>query len=147
LLGGLMIRLFEISDYEAVYDLWERTDGMGLRSLDDSKEGVERFLKRNPTTNFVCELDENLAGVILSGHDGRRGYIYHAVVEPKYRNQGLGQQLVDHALSALEQEGIKKVALVVFKSNILGNKFWSSIKFEERDDLIYRNKAIDLSNV
>lgn len=142
-----MMRILTIKDYDAIYDLWKKTDGMGLRSLDDSKEGINSFLKRNPNTNFVWELKGEIVGVILSGHDGRRGYIYHVVVDRERRNNGIGQQLVNQAMEALEEEGIKKVALVVFKNNILGNKFWSSIGFEERDDLIYRNKPIDLLNI
>ncbi|MBI9011410.1 MAG: GNAT family N-acetyltransferase [Clostridiales bacterium] len=142
-----MIRILTITDYEEIYDLWTKTDGMGLRSLDDSKEGISSFLKRNPNTNFVWELNGEIVGVILSGHDGRRGYIYHMVVDCEYRNNGIGQQMVDKVIEALDEEGIKKVALVVFKNNTLGNKFWSSIGFEKRDDLIYRNKTIDRLNI
>lgn len=142
-----MMRILTITDYDAIYDLWKKTDGMGLRSLDDSKEGINSFLKRNPNTNFVWELKGEIVGVILSGHDGRRGYIYHVVVDQEHRNNGIGQQLVNQAIEALDEEGIKKVGLVVFKNNTLGNKFWSSIGFEKRDDLIYRNKTIDLLNI
>ena len=51
-------------------------------------------------------------------------------------------KLVDCAMSALDKEGINKVALVAFKKNDIGNDFWESIGFEERDDLVYRNKNI-----
>ena len=44
-----MIRQMTIEDYEGVYALWMKIHGFGIRSIDDSKEGVERFLKRNPT--------------------------------------------------------------------------------------------------
>ncbi|HCX78034.1 MAG TPA: GNAT family N-acetyltransferase, partial [Firmicutes bacterium] len=50
-----MIRIMTIEDYERVYKLWSETKGMGLRSIDDSIEGIERFLKRNPRTSFVAE--------------------------------------------------------------------------------------------
>lgn len=51
-------------------------------------------------------------------------------------------KLVDCAMSALDKEGINKVALVTFKKNDIGNDFWESIGFAERDDLVYRNKNI-----
>ncbi len=135
-----------ISDYEEAYKLWADTEGMGLRSLDDSYDGIGRFINRNPNTNFICRIDGNLAGVILSGHDGRRGYIYHAVVKTEYRKQGLGKLLVETVIKALKNEGINKVGLVVFSDNNSGNIFWESIGFTKREDLVYRNCAIEVIN-
>ena len=136
------IRAMTISDYDGVYHLWLNTPGMGLNSTDDSKEGIEKFLNRNPTTNFVAEYNGEIVGVIIAGHDGRRGYIYHTAISPSYRNKGLAKQLVDSAISALDEEGINKVALVAFRKNNIGNGFWEHIGFIEREDLVYRNKNI-----
>ncbi len=135
-----------IDDYEDAFKLWSNTEGIGLRTLDDSREGIDTFLKRNPNTNFVYRHDDELIGTILSGHDGRRGYIYHAVVKSNYRRFGIGKKLVKEAIAALEQEGINKVALVVFSNNQEGNAFWESLGFTERSDLNYRNLAINLNN-
>ena len=73
----MKIREMKITDYNAVYDLWRKTPGMGLNDIDDSREGIDRYLKRNPRTCFVAEFDSETVGVILAGHDGRRGYIPH----------------------------------------------------------------------
>ena len=140
------IRLLSIEDYDEVYNLWTNTKGMGMRSLDDSYDGIEKFLKRNPTTNYIAQVENKIIGVILCGHDGRRGYIYHTAVNPNYRRNGIAERLVNTALEALMKEGINKVALVVFSSNDLGNKFWQSLGFEKRDDLIYRNLSINENN-
>ena len=115
---------------------------MGLNTIDDSREGIEKYLKRNPTTSFVAEQDGRIVGVIMAGHDGRRGYIYHTAVLPEYRGHGIAAQLVGHAMAALDKEGISKAALVAFKSNDIGNGFWEHIGFTEREDLVYRNKNI-----
>lgn len=136
------IRVMEIGDYDAVYDMWIHTPGMGLNTTDDSCGGVEKFLRRNPHTCFVAEADRRIVGVILSGHDGRRGYIYHTAVRPEYRRQGIARALVEHAMQALEKEGIQKTALVVFARNEAGNAFWEKLGFTGRDDLVYRNKNI-----
>ena len=90
-----MIRVMTPIDYDAVYQLWRNTPGMGLNSTDDSREGIERYLRRNPTTCFVAEEDGQLVGVIMAGHDGRRGYIYHTAVLQDYRGRGIGRSLVD----------------------------------------------------
>ena len=130
-----------IDDYEEAYDLWIKC-GNGLNDKDDSKEGIEKYLKRNPTTSFVAVEDEKVVGVILCGHDGRRGIIQHACVSPDFRRLGIGSKLVSLAMEALKAEGINKVLLVAFKKNAAGNAFWEEEGFTLRDDLNYRNKAL-----
>ena len=137
-----MIRNMNIYDYNEVYELWINTPGMGLNDLDDSRDGFEKYLSRNPNTCFVAEKDNKIVGVILSGHDGRRGYIYHTAVSASQRGSGIGTALVDAAVSALAKEGISKVALVAFSANTTGNAFWENRGFSERPDLKYRNRDI-----
>lgn len=136
------IRNMLIDDYEEVYALWMSCEGMGLNNLDDSKDGIDRFLKRNPDTCFVAENGNKIVGVIIVGNDGRRGYIYHTAVSPEYRKQGIASQLVGTALQALKRCGINKAALVVFDRNQGGNQFWENQGFTVREDLVYRNKTI-----
>ena len=134
-------RLMTIEDYTQAYDLWIKC-GNGLNNKDDSKEGIEKYLKRNPSTSFVAVCDEKVVGVILCGHDGRRGIIQHACVSPDYRRSGIGKKLVELGLDALKDEGITKVLFVAFKKNEGGNAFWESQGFTLREDLNYRNKAL-----
>lgn len=136
------IRTMTIADYDKVYALWLSCKGMGLNDLDDSREGIKRFLKRNPDTCFAAEIDNEIAGVIIAGNDGRRGYIYHTAVSPDHRRKGIAKALVNAALNALHELGINKTALVVFERNADGNAFWESIGFTPRGDLVYRNKAL-----
>lgn len=136
------IRIMTIADYDAVYALWLSCRGMGLNNLDDSREGIERFLKRNPETCFAAEDGGKIVGVIIAGNDGRRGYIYHTAVNPEFRRKGIAKALVNASLEALRKLGINKTALVVFGHNSDGNAFWESMGFTERNDLVYRNKAL-----
>ena len=138
----MKIREMTISDYDQVYALWQNTPGMGLNTADDSREGIAAYLIRNPQTCFVAEAEQEITGAILAGHDGRRGFIYHLAVAISHRGNGIGSALVERALSALEQEGIRKVALVVFDRNEIGNAFWERLGFSKREDLIYRNKSL-----
>lgn len=138
----MTIRLMTLADYQAVYALWLATPGMGLNTTDDSLEGIEKYLRRNPSTCFVADDGGRIVGVIMAGHDGRRGFIHHTAVLPEYRGLGLGRRLVDNALAALEAEGIHKAALVVFEHNQLGNGFWEKLGFTSREDLVYRNRNI-----
>lgn len=138
----MYLRRMSIEDYERVYRLWLHTPGMGLNGTDDSEVCIEKYLKRNPATCFVAELDGEIVGVILSGHDGRRGFIHHMAVAESEQRRGLGGRLLEKALQALEAEGIGKVALVVFERNEKGNAFWEKHGFSAREDLVYRNKAL-----
>lgn len=137
-----VVRLMAISDYEDVRALWERTEGMGLNDIDDSRAGIAKYLSRNPNSCFVSVENGALKGVILAGHDGRRGFIHHTAVEKSARGTGLGRALVEAALAALSVEGISKVALVVFQRNQTGNGFWEKLGFTLRTDLSYRNRAL-----
>ena len=134
-------RLMTIADYQQCYNLWLKC-GNGLNDKDDSLEGIDKYLKRNPSTSFVATCDEKVVGVILCGHDGRRGIIQHACVSPDYRRLGIGNRLVELALEALKNEEINKVLLVAFKKNEGGNAFWEAQGFTLREDLNYRNKAL-----
>ena len=134
-------RLMTMADYEQAYDLWILC-GNGLNDKDDSPEGIDKYLKRNPSTSIVATCDGKVVGVILCGHDGRRGIIQHACVSPDYRRLGIGNKLVELALEALKEEGINKVLLVAFKKNEGGNAFWEAQGFTLREDLNYRNKAL-----
>ncbi len=136
------IRKMKISDYEQVYSLWLSCKGMGLNDLDDSEEGIEKFLNRNPETCFAAEEDGKLVGTIIAGNDGRRGYIYHTAVLPNFRGRGIGTELVENTMKALRSLGINKAALVVFSKNTDGNAFWEKLGFTERNDIIYRDRII-----
>lgn len=136
------IRTVTIHDYDSLYSLWLQVPGMGLNDLDDSREGIDRYLKRNPSTCFCAIEDGNLVGAILAGHDGRRGFIHHTAVLPGMQRSGIGSALVKAAMDALEKEGIHKVNLVAFRNNQSGNAFWEKQGFTLRTDLNYRNKLI-----
>lgn len=130
-----MIRIMVPEDYDQVYALWKNIEGFGIRSIDDSKEGVERFLKRNPTTSIVAEEDGKIVGAILCGHDGRQGSFYHVSVHKNYRKKGIGTKMVVRAMEALREEKINKVTLVAFRRNSGGNAFWKRVGWKCKEDI------------
>ena len=142
-----MIRVMTIEDYDGVYALWKKIRGFGIRSIDDSREGVGRFLKRNPTTSVVAEKDGKIVGSILCGHDGRRGCLYHVCVDEAYRRHGIGRARVVFAMKALKEEKINKVSLIAFTKNDIGNAFWNTIGWTERLDLNYYDFTLNEENI
>lgn len=142
-----MIRVMTIADYDRVYKLWKKIKGFGIRSVDDSRAGVEQFLKRNPTTSVVAVEDDKIVGAILCGHDGRRGCLYHVCVDPEYRMRGIGKSMVVFAMEALKKEKINKVSLIAFTKNDIGNAFWNEIGWTKRPDLNYYDFTLNEENI
>ncbi len=142
-----MIREMTEEDYDQVYDLWMSIHGFGIRSIDDSREGVSRFLKRNPTTSVVAVVSTEIVGAILCGHDGRRGCLYHVCVREDYRKHGIGKAMVVACMRALQKERINKVSIIAFKSNSVGNEFWKDAGWTFREDLNYYDFPLNEENI
>ena len=141
------IDVMTINDYDEVKALWMTIKGFAIRSIDDSYEGIERFLKRNPTTSVVARLNGKVVGAILCGHDGRRGCLYHVCVQEEYRRRGIGKAMVTQCMRALKDENISKVSLIAFTTNDVGNSFWKEIGWKRRLDLNYYDFTLNEANI
>ena len=141
------IRVMKAEDYDKLYELWMTIKGFGIRSIDDSREGVARFLKRNPTTSVTAWDGDTLIGAILCGHDGRRGCLYHVCVDVNHRMRGIGKAMVVFTMEALKKEGINKVSLIAFTQNDIGNAFWNEIGWTKREDLNYYDFTLNEANI
>jgi N-acetylglutamate synthase len=128
------IRTMTIDDYDAVVELMNQTPGVSFRDAD-SRESTNRYLRRNPGLSFLCEADHQVVGCIMSGHDGRRGYLQHLVVLPAHRRQGIANALVESCLTELESLGILKSHIDVFKTNALASAYWESQGWKLRTDI------------
>ena len=140
----MKIREMTIKDYKQVYQLWLDTPNMGLYDYDDSEGSIAKFLDRNPGLCFVAEIEGEIIGVVLSGHDGRRGRIYHLAVSQSAQGNGIGAALVDAVAVALEREGIAMVALVAYTKNEQGNAFWEKHGFKLYEDLVFRSRELNV---
>ena len=140
-----IIRVVTIDDYDAIIELWNASEQSrrALNPVDDTREGIDRYLKRNPNTCFAAVMDGKIIGVILTGHDGRRAIVHHMCVHPDYRRMGIAGRLVSEAEEALKAEGIQKIFGLVFKDNDTANDFWESQGYSLRTNLNYRNKSLN----
>ena len=143
----MTIREMKIEDYDNVFALWKTIKGFGIRSVDDSKEGIERFLKWNPGLSVVAEEDGKIVGAILCGSDGRRGCLYHVCVHKDYRRQGIGKTMVIWCMEKLKELQINKVSLIAFTKNDIGNAFWKEIGWTKREDLNYYDFTLNEKNI
>src|SRR5262249_7071962 len=115
-----------LADYDAAYQLWQMTEGMGL-SEADSRESIAAFLERNPGLSLVAWVRGEIVGTLLCGHDGRRGYLHHLAVTPTFRGQGIGTSLVKTCLGRLAERGLRKCHVFVRADNQGGQQFWRKI--------------------
>ena len=139
------VKQVTIDDYDAIFELWNSTEQSrrARNPVDDSREGIERYLKRNPETCFAAVINGRIIGVILTGHDGRRGIIHHMCVHPDFRRMGIAAHLVSLAEKALKKEGIQKIFGLVFSDNEPANRFWEKQGYSLRTNLNYRNKSLN----
>lgn len=145
------LRLATIEDYDGIFELWnsEEQSRRAMNPVDDTREGIARYMKRNPNTCFVATAKDasgdaaQIVGVILTGHDGRRAIIHHMCVHPDYRRDGIAAALVAKAEEALRAEGINKIFGLVFKDNDAANAFWERQGYTLRTNLNYRNKSLN----
>jgi ribosomal protein S18 acetylase RimI-like enzyme len=131
----IQTREFVIEDYETAVELWKRVEGVEIAEGDD-REGVARFLTRNPGLSRVATDGSIMIGVAFCGNDGRRGYIYHLAVDPNYRGHGVGKRLVEECLEGLRRLGLHRANIMVATDNPRGREFWSKCGWEELDGAI-----------
>ena len=128
------IREMTIADYPAVIGILQQSTGVRLREAD-SRAATERYLERNPGTSFVAEESGQIIGCIMSGHDGRRGYLQHLAVLSTFRRRGIGKALVSRCLERFSSIGILKSHIDVFVDNKQAAEFWLELGWAKRDDI------------
>ena len=147
LINEIDIMPMKPEDYDDVRALWMTIRGFGIRALDDSREDIQRFIRRNPTTSVVARMDGRIVGSILCGSDGRQGALYHVCVAREYRRRGIGTHMVGYCMHQLRLMGINKVSLIAFTSNDAGNAFWKQIGWTRKSDVNYYEFVLNEQNI
>jgi ribosomal protein S18 acetylase RimI-like enzyme len=104
------------SEYGAVLALWKSLPGIGLSSADEPQR-IAAFLNRNPTTCLVAERGGRVAGTVLGGWDGRRGYVYHLAVAAESQGAGVGTALMDKVERRFAALGARRIHLMIYRDN------------------------------
>ncbi len=141
----IALRAMRAEDFAAADALWRSTPGMGLDPQMDSEAAIIAYLSRNPGLSMVAvALDSGeVIGTVLTGTDGRRGYLMHLAVREEFRHRGIGRALVSRSLDALQAAGINKAHVFVFRSNVSGMAFWRGLGWQGRDDLQMLSWSMD----
>jgi len=136
----MQIRKYNPDDYETVSALWEKA-GIQL-TLSDRKEELHRVLQYNPDLFLVGEIDAQIIAALMGTYDGRRAYVHHLAVDPKYQHQGLGTEMMNHFETLLKEKRIVKYHLMVERWNGNVVPFYEQLGWYERTDLILLSKDL-----
>jgi len=128
------IRALTAADIPGLLELWSAVPGLGL-GPDDAEPRLALFLARNPSTCLGLFLAGRLAGGVLGGFDGRRGYLYHLAVHPDLQGRGFGRALLERVTAEFLAMGVRNIRLFVFGTNQRAREFYQRMGWHERDDL------------
>ena len=90
---------------------------------------ISKKIATNDGLFFVAVENTDIAGTIMAGYDGHRGWLYSVAVDPKIRLNGLGSSLVRHAEKALTDLGCMKVKLQLLATNEATATFYKSLGY------------------
>jgi hypothetical protein len=129
----VQIRVFRESDERAVIELW-RAVSPSAAPHNDPATAIRLKLAVDPELFFVADVDGTIAGTIMGGYDGHRGWIYSVAVSAAHRRKGIGTALMRHVEAALVERGCLKVNLQVLTSNPGAVAFYETLGYsiEER---------------
>jgi len=143
---SIEVRAMTPADLREALALWNVTEGMGLSS-EETEPMLAAFLARNPGLSAVARsADGALAGAVLAGNDGRRGFLYHLAVTPAKRGHGCGRAMVAFALTGLRAAGVARTSLLVYANNEAGQAFWRHLDWVARHDLVLMQTKHELDS-
>jgi ribosomal protein S18 acetylase RimI-like enzyme len=137
------IRRFRIGDYDRLRELWREAKLPHKPAGRDRKESIAREIKSDNAVFLVAEEHGKMVGAIFGTHDGRKGWINRLAVDPQYRRQGLGVELVNEVERRLADLGIGIIACLIETWNKDSMRFFENSGYKRHDDIIYFTKRKD----
>ena len=125
----LTVRSAVAEDQPAVVALWR---ACGLVASYNDPAADFRFAKAGSCSDVLVGIDDagDIAGSVMVGHDGHRGWLYYLAAHPASRNTGVGRRMVQAGEDWLRQRGVVKVQLLVRETNAKVVGFYEHLGFE-----------------
>jgi ribosomal protein S18 acetylase RimI-like enzyme len=136
----MLIRAFQLSDEQAVIELWHRC--ALTRAWNDPRKDIARKLRVNPEMFLVGEIDGRIVATAMAGYDGHRGWINYLAVDPDRQRKGLARSIMQEAERLLRAAGCPKINLQVRSSNSEAIEFYRRIGFAI-DDVVSMGKRLE----
>jgi ribosomal protein S18 acetylase RimI-like enzyme len=138
--SNLIIRELKKDEYNTLINIWKRS---GLPHRPEGRDMKERILKEmdNHQSKFLAaDLENQVVGVVLVTHDGRKGWINRLAVLPEFRDRGIATRLMDEAEESLRLAGIGIFACLIEEWNDGSMEFFSHKGYIKHDKIKYFTK-------
>lgn len=135
-----VLRQYQPGDREALVSLWSLCEL--TRPWNDPSRDIDRKLTRDAANLLVLVVDDELAGSVMVGYEGHRGWINYLAVHPGHQRQGLGRVLMDEAERRLRELGCAKVNLQIRASNSAAVEFYRHIGYTV-DDVVSMGRRLE----
>lgn len=137
----ILIRDFELDDYNDLIDLWERSELPYRPEGRDRRSKIAHELKFGCTIALVAEDGGKLVGSIWGTHDGRKGWLNRLAVAPEHRRQGIGRMMVAEVEKRLDELGIDIIGILVEDWNQDSMEVFEKLGYEKHTDILYYSKG------
>ena len=130
---GFVVRDYWAADYPHVADIWERT-GISTPGRGDTAEVIENTLRRNGRLLvLVDKASDTVVGTSWLTNDGRRLYLHHFAIDPKFQGAGLSKPLLRESLKIARGIGLQ-VKLEVHRDNHRAHNMYRKAGFKRLGD-------------
>ncbi|MDH3255291.1 MAG: GNAT family N-acetyltransferase [Acidobacteriota bacterium] len=116
--SNLTIRPLQDTDIGGITSLDEKVSGEYRPDVWETRAGY--YLRRDPETSAVAELDDRVVGFMLGevrsgefGLEEATGWIEVMAVDPAMRGRSIGRLLAEHVLEHFKAQGAKTVRTLV----------------------------------
>lgn len=133
------IRPFTLLDSDEVVAVWQKC-GLVV-SWNDPHKDIARKMKVNPDLFLVAEVNGRLAGTVMGGYEGHRGWINYLAVLPTFHKQGIARALMQTVEEKLLALGCPKINLQVRSSNTAIIQFYGHLGYHI-DDVVSLGKRL-----
>jgi ribosomal protein S18 acetylase RimI-like enzyme len=137
---SMKIREFSMEDFAAVTQLWLRSKMKA--SLGDRRRDIALKLERDPDLFLVAEQDADIVGSIIGAWDGRRGWVYHLAVDPRFRRKRIASRMLREVEGRMREKGVLKVNAMVYLWNGPSLTLFEKLGYKKQDDIVMMGKAL-----
>ena len=140
--GPVLIRNFDMADYERVLEIWTEGRLPVKPQGRDSRVHIEKQIELPNVLFLVAESEGRVVGTVLATHDGRKGWINRLAVDASCRSRGIGRRLILQAEKRLAAAGMEIFACLIEDDNAVSMQVFERLGYTKHPEIIYFAKRL-----
>lgn len=134
------IRTIGIDAYDDIIRVWMNA-GLPIKPNGrERRDFLERELSREYVRCFGLFLDEVMVGVGIANYDGRRGWVNRVAIDPDYRGQGLGGEIIQACEEFLNGFGETLICCLIEEENLPSMACFRKAGYSFYEGIMYWSK-------